>query len=97
MSPHASDGTEASEGTNTYNNTTYITTATGLLASSSTLGATRGVMVSTSVFASKHLPLECGFDFLLWLEFSGFGVWHFLKRAIWGLLWILQFPPFLHQ
>ena len=50
------------------------------------LGATRGVMVSTSAF------LECGFESWFGLEFSGFRVWQFLKLRV-----LFRLPPLLHR
>ena len=50
------------------------------------------------IVASKHLPpkLECEFESLLGLEFSGFGVWYCMKHIVGGLPQVLQFPPLLH-
>ena len=39
--------------------------------------ATRGVMISTSVFPSLPPMLECGFESRFGLEFLGFSMWHF--------------------
>ena len=52
---------------------------------------TRGVTVSTSAFLACH---QCGFEFRLGLELSGFSMWHFLKLVVRGFL---QFPPLLHR
>ena len=50
-------------------------------------------------FPSKRLPqmLECGFESLLGLEFSGFSMGHFLKLVVGGFLRVLRFPPRFHR
>ena len=37
--------------------------------------------------------LECGLMSRLWLEFSGFSMWHFLMLVVRGFLRVLWFPP----
>ena len=47
-------------------------------------------------FPSLPPMLQCGFESRLGLEFSGFGMWHFLTLVVRGFLRVLRFPPLLH-
>ena len=61
-------------------------------------GAMNGVTVSMSAFlACMPRVLLCWFESCVGHEFSGFSMWHFLKLIARGFLWVLWFPPLLHQ
>ena len=51
-------------------------------------------MVSMLAFQVYH---QRGFESRLGLEFSGFGMWQFLKLVVKGFLRVLRFPPLLHR
>ena len=61
------------------------------------LGVTRGVMVSASAFLACRQCYCAGSSLTSGLESSALSMWHFLKLVARGFIWVLWFPPLLHQ
>ena len=59
----------------------------------------RSVTVSTSASLACHQCYEycTGSSLASGIESLGCGMWHFLKLVARGFLWVLWFPPLLHQ